>query len=146
MAYSTQAQVETAVGGPVRLAELSDLDNSGVADAGVIAEAIAEADGEIDSYLGQRFFVPLATVPAVIASKSAAWAARVLRRNRANGRPLDDDIAREEIDIKWLLKVADGTISIGIEPGPPKASKVIDKVGLRDSAASVGRERLKGFW
>lgn len=146
MAYSTQAQVETAVGGPARLVELTDLANLGVVDAQVVADAIAEADGEIDSYIGQRFFVPLAVVPAVISAKSATWAARVLRRNNSNGRPLDEDIAREEIDIKWLLKVAEGAISIGIEPGPPKASKVIDTVGLRDAAATVGRERLKGFW
>jgi phage gp36-like protein len=134
------------VGGPARLLELSDLANLNSLDAGVIDAAIAEADAEIDSYIGHRFAVPLSTVPPIITLKSAAWAARILRRNRYNGQPLQDDLEREATDREWLRGVADGTISLGLEPTPVGASMVIDKAAPRDATLSVSRERTKGFW
>src|SRR3990172_3660157 len=108
MAYCTIAQVQTAVGGPARLLQLSDLAGNSEQDASadaVVTAAIAEADGEIDMAIGHRFAVPLPVVPAAIAAKSAAWAARILRRNCYNGQPLEDDLTREETDRKWLEKV-----------------------------------------
>jgi phage gp36-like protein len=146
MAYSTLAQVQTAVGGPDRLRELSDLSNVNLLDATVVAAAIAEADAEIDSYIGHRFAVPLSVAPPIVALKSAAWAARILRRNRYNGQPLQDDLDREATDREWLRGVADGTISLGIEPSPAGASMVIDRAGLRDPTLDVSRQRTKGFW
>ena len=146
MPYSTLAQVQTAVGGPARLLELSDLSNENTLDADVVDAAIAEADAEINSYIGHRFSVPLGTVPEIVARKSAAWAARILRRNRYNGQPLQDDLERESTDREWLLGVADGTISLGLEPTPVGASMVIDKAGPRDATLEVSRLRTKGFW
>lgn len=146
MAYTTLAQVQTAVGGAARLLELSDLANEGELDEDVVDSAIADAEAEIDSYVGHRYAVPLSPVPGVIAAHAAAWAARILRRNRYNGQPLQDDLDREEIDRKWLAGVADGTISLGIEPGARAASGVIDKAAPRDPSLTVSRDRTRGFW
>lgn len=146
MAYSTHAQVQIAVGGPARLIELADLDNDGTEDTGVVDAAIATADAVIDSYTGHRYGVPLSPVPTVISALSSYWAARVLRRNRYNGQPMVDDNDQELVDREWLLKVAEGTISLGIEPTPAKASIVIDKAGERDSTKAVSRDRLRGAW
>jgi phage gp36-like protein len=147
MAYCTQADVQTAVGGLAKLAELSDQDNllAGAVNATVVAAAIAEADGEINSYVGHRHHVPLATVPDTVKLKSAQWAARVLRRNLYNGQPLQDDLDREEIDRKWLELVAKGTVSLGIDPEPPKSTAVSDAVGTRDSTLSISRMKLRGY-
>lgn len=146
MAYSTQSQVQTAVGGPEKLAQLSDLANAGTPaiDVAVVAAAIAEADAELNAYIGHRYAVPLSPVPTVVSAKSAAWAARVLRRNKYNGQALDDDLRRQEMDIEWLEGVADGTISLGIEPNPGPSSIVTDKAGTRDSIKLVSRDRLRG--
>lgn len=146
MAYSTLAQVQTAVGGPERLLQLCDLTNTGTLDVSVVDAAIAEADAEINSYIGHRHAVPLASPPDVVVYKSAAWAARVLRRNRYQGQPLEDDLERERNDREWLEGVADGTISLGIDPEPKAASSVIDNAGPRDSSLSVSRARTRGFW
>lgn len=145
MAYCTQADVEIAVGGPAKLVQLSDQDGSGAVDAGVVANAIAEADAEINSYIGHRYAVPLSPVPDIIKLKSAAWAARVLRRNLYNGQPLADDLEREATDIKWLDRVATGVVSLGIEPTPEKASIVVDKAGARDPSLKVSALRLRGY-
>jgi len=146
MAYATHAQVEIAVGGPERLRQLADLDNSNTENTGVVSEAIAVADSTIDSYLGKRYATPLSVVPAVVAHLSAYWAARVLRRNRYNGQPLADDNEQEYVDRKWLEGVSRGEISLGIDPGPAKASMVIDRASPRDAALTVSRDRTRGFW
>jgi phage gp36-like protein len=147
MAYCTQADVQVAVGGAIKLAQLSDQDNllAGGVNTSAVSAAIAEACAEMDSYIGHRYAVPLSPVPLTVASKAAAWAARVLRRNAYNGQPLIDDIDREKIDREWLDGVADGTISLGIEPTPVKASIVNDKAGLRDPTLIVSRLRLRGY-
>lgn len=147
MAYCTQADVQVAVGGAIKLAQLSDQDNqlAGGVNIAAVAAAIAEACAEMDSYIGHRYAVPLSPVPLPVNSKAAAWAARVLRRNAYNGQPLVDDIDREKMDREWLEGVADGTISLGIEPTPTKASIVTDKAGLRDPTLIVSRLRLRGY-
>ncbi len=148
MTYCTQADVEIAVGGPAKLLQLADQAGTGTLDAAaiaVVAAAIVESDAELNSYIGHRYAVPLSPVPDIVRMKSANWAARVLRRNLFNGQPLADDIEREGTDIKWLLGVADGTISLGLEPTPEKASIVIDKAAPRDPSLKVSSLRLRGY-
>lgn len=48
------------------LVDLTDDEGTGEVDAEVVAEAIATADALIDGYLGGRYAVPLATVPALV--------------------------------------------------------------------------------
>lgn len=145
MAYSTIAQVEVAVGGSRNLIELSDLEEGAAVDDDVVNAAIRTADGRINSYLSQRYSTPLAIVPDTVSDISAAWAARVLRRNRYKGAPMDGDQADEKTDIAWLEKVAKGEIRLGVDPEPAKAGIIVDKAAPRDSTLSVSRERMKGF-
>jgi phage gp36-like protein len=144
MAYSAQSDVQNAVGGLANLTSLCDYDGDGVADAGVVNAAIAEADGLINSYIGKRFAVPIATVPATITTLSARIAARVLRRNRMVTMP--DDADADKADRKWLEQLAAGEVLPGAEPLPPKSEIVTDKTGPRDSSKINSRERSKGFW
>ena len=120
------------VGGSANLTELADLENqmpgsSAGVDAAV-ADAIAEADGVINSYLRQRFAVPLAVPTDEIIALSAKWATRVLRRNKYKGQPIIEDLEAEKIDRDWLLKVAKGEIQLGIEPSPDPSDIIIDTV------------------
>lgn len=146
MAYSTQSDVQTAIGGSVRLREFSDLENTGSIDAAVVARAIAEADGIINSYIGHRFAVPLAVVPATVSTLSARWASRILRMNRYQGQIDPSAVDQEKLDHKWLEGVAEGLYSLGVEPTPPKASIVIDKAAPRAGTALVSRQRTRGMW
>lgn len=145
MPYSTQMDVQIAVGGSAKLIELSDLESLGAIDSDVVAKAILDADALIDSYIGQRMKLPLATTPAVISGLSASMAARNLRRGRYNGLVPDQDKLDDEADRKWLDGVSKGTITLGIDPEPAAASKIIDKAAPRDSTLAVSRERMKDF-
>lgn len=148
MAYCTQADVEIAVGGPVKLVQVADQVGAGSMDAAaiaVVAKAIKDADSAINSYIGHRYSVPLSPVPDSVAAMSAAWAARLLRRNLYNGQAMEVDHDQEVEDRKWLADVGKGIISLGIEPTPAKASMVIDKAGARDPSLKVSALRLRGY-
>jgi phage gp36-like protein len=149
VAYCTEADVQTAVGGAIKLAQLSDQDNalSGAVNHAVVTAAIAEATAEMAGYIGHRISVNAiaASIPPLLVSKAAAWSARILRRNAYNGQPLADDLDREEIDRKWLILVAEGKVSLGVEPAPKDAPEITDKAAPRSPTFTISRERLKGF-
>jgi phage gp36-like protein len=149
MAYSTKANVQTAVGGSANLVELADLENempgSSAGMDSTIDDAIRGADGFINSYLRQRFAVPLAVVPDEIRDLSASWASRILRRNRYKGQPIQADLDAEVIDRKWLDGVAKGQIQIGVDPSPNPSDIIVDTVQPRDTSLTISREKMKGF-
>jgi phage gp36-like protein len=149
MAYCTESDVQISVGGAIKLAQLSDLDNvlAGQVNHTAVSAAIDEASAEMASYIGHRISVTAiqASIPRVVVNKAAAWAARVLRRNAYNGQPMQDDLTREEMDRKWLEGVADGTISLGVEPAPKDADVITDKAAPRDATLQISRSRLRWF-
>lgn len=146
MGYASVDDVREAVGGTANLVELSDLENTGAVDTAAVESAIRKADGVIDSYTAKRYGVPLATQHATsVRDRSADMAARFLRRRRYKGQPIPDDQVQEEIDRKWLEGIADGMISLGVDPPPPKSSIVVDKAALRDTTLAVSKENMKGF-
>lgn len=150
MAYSTQAMVQTAVGGSRNLIELADLEETFVSDGGAgmaltVSDAIDMADGIIDSYIAKQVAVPLNPVLRTIANLSATMAARILRSNRYKGQPVKEDIDADIEDRKWLAKIASGELSLGGDPPPTKSSIRIDKAAPRDSSLIVSSEKLKSF-
>lgn len=66
MAYATRAQLDAALA-PALLAQLTDDAAGATADEAIIAEAMAQADAEMDLYLGQVATTPLPQVPPVLA-------------------------------------------------------------------------------
>jgi len=74
MAYCTQVDISNAGVSSAVLIQLADDDGDGVADAAVIAAAIADADAEINSYLGARYRIPVAPVPPLLVKLSTAMA------------------------------------------------------------------------
>lgn len=80
-------------------------------------QAIADADAEIDGYLGKRYPVPMAKTPQVVRKFSKDIAVY----NLASRTGIDEDDRENTIYIRYknavafLLNVAKGTISIGTE-------------------------------
>lgn len=143
MAYTSQAAIQNAIGS-ADLIGIADVDGDGTADAAIVTAAIDEADRIIDSYAHKRHAVPFASTPATIASLSLRFAVRILRRNRR--MTLAQDVEDDKTDRKWLEDLAKGLVSVGVEPAPQSSELVVDKYGDRDTGATVGREKLKGFW
>lgn len=105
-----------------------------------IQEALEDASQTVDSYLAGRYSLPLATVPAVLARHCCYLARYFLEKGRATDQARQD----YEDSIRYLEKVANGTISLGIsETGETVES---DNVVIMESAGSVwSRNNAKGF-
>jgi len=113
MAYCTQADI-TKLLPSADLIQLTDDDEDDVADALVIAEGIAHADGIIDGYCQERYTVPFDTVPELIKNLSVEIAIYYFYSRR--------DIVQEtrqrryDAAIRMLKEIAAGTLKLGADP------------------------------
>ncbi|HDR1810470.1 TPA: DUF1320 family protein [Pasteurella multocida] len=105
-----------------------------------IQEALEDASQTIDSYLAGRYSLPLKQIPAVLERHCCYIARYFLEKNRATNQARQD----YEDSIRYLEKVAAGTISLGIsEQGETVES---DNTTMIESAGSVwARDKSKGF-
>lgn len=138
MAYITNADIEERVGS-VAYVQLADDDGNGVADVGVVDEARLGAEGEVNSYLGRRYAVPinLTTHPDladVLASNTMDLAEYRLRLRRP---PVPEDARRRRDQaIEWLTRVAEGRIEL------PSAVGVATSTARGTIAATIGEKRV----
>ena len=111
MAYSTLEDI-WAQSDATDLRQLTDDTGSGTHDEAVVARAIADADEEIDGYLGSRYALPLSSVPGVMRKYSVDIAIYNLHSRRGDAMP---DIRRERYEhaMAFLGMVARGSISLG---------------------------------
>lgn len=115
MAYSTQADLEKSLT-PAQLVQLTDDDRDGVPDAAVITEAIAQADGIIDSYLATRYTVPLSPVQVVIRAASVSLAIWKIYGRRTI---LNEAVTEQyKATIAFLKALAEGKATLGVTPAP----------------------------
>ncbi len=59
---------------PNILLQLTDMNGDGQPDTAIVVAAIADADAEIDAYLGNRYVVPFKEPPAIVQQLSALLA------------------------------------------------------------------------
>lgn len=83
---------------------------TGQIDSGVVAAAIAGAAAEVDSYIGQRYTVPLTDpAPAAVADAALTIAWYRLHTDRAADKDLR---IRYEDAVRWLRDVSAGRASL----------------------------------
>lgn len=136
--YATLADLQ-AVLNPVELTQLADDDGDGSPDSVVIERAIADAQAEVDGYVGTRHPVPLPTPPALIRRLTvdlAIW-------NLYNRRDLVTDARKAQADAarKLLANIAQGTVTLGLpvsQQAPPPPSIV-------SSTRVFTRNQTEGF-
>lgn len=142
--YSTIADLQQAVGGPDGLAECFDHNKDGVADVDVMNRAIESADAIIDAHANKQYLVPLDVVPTLIRDLSARIAVYLTREGRRMVDPETHGRA-SKTDQVLLDGIRDGTITLGVDPGPTKASARIDASLPRETTKAVSRAKLGGF-
>jgi phage gp36-like protein len=154
VAYCTQAQVQTAAGGANRLLQIANRTNATTIDAtaiAFIADNIAYADSMIDSYAAKRYAVPFFPVPPIIGRMSAKIAALYMCRSTGMITAVEtDELVSIEGKDGWLIRLARGEVSCGVEPSPPAHSIVVDKAGSeptrQPNPPELTRDKLGGFW
>lgn len=112
MPYATLDDI-VARAGEEEVLQIADRDDDGVADADVIASAIATAESEINGYLSARYRLPLTQVPELVKS----WTVSIARYH------LHRDGAPEHVVRDWksaksgLVDVSRSLISLPITDG-----------------------------
>jgi phage gp36-like protein len=142
VAYASSTELQTAAGGAERLVQVFDWDNDGVADAAVISQVQTEVEGWMDSYIGRRHAVPLASPSAVTrmhAAEEAVYRARLKRTGVS-----DEERTAHEGREKWLEMAAKGLVVVS-DPLPAAASTIRSAWVSRDTD-DVSREKMKGAW
>jgi len=127
---------------PQWLRALSDDDGDGVADEGVIAAVIADADALIDTFLRARFTVPLESVPDIVRTISAAIALYLLLTRRQEIVP-PEHLKRYEAALRLLDELARGLLALGA--GQASTSPSLPQSSREDEERTFGAESLENF-
>ena len=123
-----------------------------VVDQTVLQQAIADASSEIDGYLESRFTLPLTDPPAVLARLTCDIAMYRLQALRPL-HDLSEARRRYEDALALLMRVADGTLTLGLapdnrEPSEAAGSVITEAGGDRSGTLPqriFSRGNLKGF-
>jgi phage gp36-like protein len=143
MAYTDIEHVQLVAGGSERLQELSDFELSGDVDETVVNQAIADADGWMDTFIQKRFDVPVAEPSAAMAACSAQEAVYLMKTWR--GMATDDDRVEHEKRELLLTAFANGANVLGISPLPTASELVVDETSSMPCERKVSRDKLKGY-
>jgi len=116
MAYATLADL-IARFGETELIELSDRLGAGQIDPTVIDQALSDAAGVIDGHLAGRYALPLAPVPSILLGYACDLARERLWKDAAS----ELIVKRGDDARKFLVMVAAGKVTLGIQPDPAAA-------------------------
>lgn len=141
MAYaSLQDMVERF--GETEMIQMSDRSMTATAlDATVVAAKLADADAEIDGYLGQRFTLPLASVPTVL----KRIATDIARYHLYDDRATEQVTKRYDGAIAFLKGVAKGDVSIGVDPSGDVPAQAIGAPAFVEGESVFARGKLRDF-
>ena len=137
--YATQQDVIDTYGQEA-LTVAADRDGDGVADPGVADKALADASELMDSYLGKRYDLPLPTVPEVL--KPVCVDIALYRMSQGPATLTDEIKDRYRAALRWLERVADGKVSLGLPDSPPSAG---GGVHVESAPRQFTRANLKGL-
>lgn len=131
MTYCTRSDLESRFGTDV----LADLEYG---RPSVVDEAIADASSLIDSYIGARYSLPLASVPSILVST-----ARDLVRYSLDIDPSDAVKNRRADAVRFLESLARGQATLGVAAASEPVS--LDTAEIVSDGSVFKRSESKGF-
>ena len=140
MTYATQQDMNDRFGA-VELAQLTDRTNGTTVDAAVLARALADADAEIDAYLGTRYALPLTSQPPVL----ARLAADIARYRLFDDRTTEAVRQRYADAVKLLRDMSTGAVRLDAGSDPVPADTTVVPVAARAPATQFTAADLAGY-
>jgi phage gp36-like protein len=139
MSYATRQEIIDRYGSAA-LIVAADRDGDGLEDAGVVDKALVDAGELMDSYIGAKYQLPLATVPAVLKPVCVDLAFYRLCQGAA---ALTEEITRRhEQAVSWLRDLARGVVTLGEQPAPPSSG---GGIAVSGPARTFTRKTLEGW-
>jgi len=140
MAYCVEADLLTQIS-DAQLISLTDDNNTGEIGSTIVTQSIADADAEIDGWIGKKYEVPLATVPDLVKKLSIDIALyNLFGRSRLVPEDRKD---RYQNAITFLKAVSAGKASLGEDD--PEGSPVSATIVTTTSTRVFTRDNLEGF-
>ncbi len=125
MSYISAIDQKTLVPDRV-MTELTDDSADGIADVVVIETVIMEACETVDGYLRGRYQLPFRITPTIISSIAKQIARYKLYERRPEGFELPETVRNGYTDaLKDLVKIQNGTITLGVPEGNLMAGKQV---------------------
>lgn len=139
-AYATTAELIARFASSTEAAYATDAELVGIPSETVLAECIGSAEGEINSYVAQRYLTPLRS--ADLADTSVAELFRGVTLDMAEyhvlnrgPEPSEQKVAQYERRLAWLKLIAEGKVQI------PGAATVPSTASRNPLAAWSGSDR-----
>jgi phage gp36-like protein len=110
MAYSAKTDM-ISLFGETEIIQLTDRDSLGVIDDVILSRAILSADGEIDSYIGAVYELPLPSVSDMLVTASC----NITRFRLYSSRATEEVKIRYDDTIRWLRDVSRGIATLGLK-------------------------------
>lgn len=139
MTYCTQQNLIDRFG-ERELIQLTDRESSGVIDDAILAQAIADADAEINAYLS-AYPLPLAVVPANL----TRLACDIARYHLFDDQVIDAVRERYKSAIHYLEQIARGTITLGPDASGTVPTSSGDVIDFSSAATVFSRDALSNF-
>jgi phage gp36-like protein len=137
MPYATSQDLETRYG-QYELEQLAPTETPGTFDEDRVNAALSDAEAEINSYLGQRYRLPLETVPTAVKAACCDMARYYLYATQTT----EEVTARYNQRVSWLRDIASKKASLGIAEAATTSTFAVattkrsgDRVFNRDSLA-----------
>lgn len=143
MAYSTLTDITKLIP-EESVRQLTDDEGLGEVNQARVAEAIAQADAEIDSYCCGRYTVPFASVPDVVRKLSADIAIYNLYSRKVEEIP-SARAERYKGAIRLLDGIARGLIGLGVAPAPAAAADGGTECNQTMDDRVFTKEKLEGY-
>jgi phage gp36-like protein len=138
MGYIGNADIEQRLGHGVYV-QLTDDDGTGSANESIVSEARLGAEGEVDSYLGRRYAVPVdvGEHPELAdALKSVALDLAEYRLHARRGTAPAEVKSKCEAAVRWLQRVAAGEAVL------PSAEEMAVNPAVGFAGQAIGSERV----
>jgi phage gp36-like protein len=150
--YVTLEAIQKALSADVLVYLVDDERERALTPAGLerVDQAIRDANGEVDSYIGQRYVLPLPFVPDVLASQALNIARYklFLRRGIREGTADESVVTAYRDAVKWLEKIATGKASLPIPDGSGGSNGTVQnpsKASISGPGRIFSRETLEDW-
>jgi phage gp36-like protein len=138
MIYATSQDIADRYGQGVL--DAVDRDGDAQPDMGALDKALADASALIDSYLSQRYTLPLPVVPEIV--KRTCVDVALYQVVREGTQASEDYRLRYEDAVAWLRNIATGLAALDL-PAPQQSSGNL--VRFAGPERQLTRDTLKGF-
>ena len=124
------------------LIRLTDESGTGAIDTTKVETAIETAEVEVDAYLGEKYSLPLDSIPGILTKLTVDLAIKNLYLLAPGGVP-DDRSEQAKVAVRMLEKISEGSLTLGASD--PQGDDTDNAVLVGSPGRIFSRDKMRGF-